>query len=239
MAALQFLSVTPPLVRRPFTPQELGRAVGFFPLAGTLLGLALTGLDRALSPRIPVNLESALLLTGWVVVTGALHIDGFVDTLDGVLGGHTTDRRMAIMHDENVGAFGLAGGVLLLVLKLAALAALPSRESALVVVPTLARWGMSMSIILFPYARAEGLGRTMKDRAGWVQLAVATVSALLIAWFGSGWLGFAAAVATLLLTCLVVRFILARIPGLTGDTYGALGETLELALLILFATGAS
>ncbi len=236
LAALQFLTLTPPIVRRSFTPQELGRAVGFFPLVGALLGGLLVGLDRLLSPALPANLTAALLLTGWVIATGALHIDGFLDSLDGLFGGYTPARRMEIMHDERVGAFGLAGGVLLMMLKLTALTAMTDRMAALLVAPTLARWGMSLSIVLFPYARAEGLGRAMKDETGWGQAALATVSALTVAGLGGGYLGWAAIGATALLTWIIARFVLARIPGLTGDVYGALGETLELTLLLLFAT---
>jgi adenosylcobinamide-GDP ribazoletransferase len=243
LTALQFLTLIPPIIRRPFTPQELGRAVGFFPLVGGLLGTLLAVLDRLMWPAIPANLSAALLLTGWVTATGALHMDGFLDSLDGLLGGYTPDRRMEIMHDERVGAFGLAGGVLLLMLKLTALAAMSNRGPALVLAPTLARWGMSLSIILFPYARATGLGRTMKDQAGWQQAAVATAIALMTvahagAWLGGGYLAGVAMALAALVTWLVARFALARIPGLTGDIYGGLGETVELVLLLFFAMAA-
>lgn len=240
LAALQFLTLTPPIVRRPFTPRELGRAVGFFPLVGALLGALLMGLDRLVSQTLPANLTAALVLTGWITATGALHIDGLLDSLDGLFGGHTPGRRLEIMHDERVGAFGLTGGVLLLILKVTALTALPDRGPALVLAPTLARWGMSLSIVHFPYARPQGLGRAMKDQARWEQAAVATstalvVTALTVTELGGGLIGWAAMAVTGLLTWIIARLVLARIPGLTGDIYGALGETLEVALLLLFA----
>jgi len=236
LAALQFLTLIPPIIRRPFTPRELGRAVGFFPLVGALLGGVLTMLDRLLSPVFPSSVAAALILTTWVIVTGALHIDGFLDSLDGLFGGYTPDRRLEIMHDERVGAFGFAGGVLLLTLKVTALTALPQRGAALLVAPTMARWGMSLSIALFPYARAEGLGRAMKDQTSWEQVVLSTAIALAVAWLSGRPLGWLALALTSLLTWLVARFVLGRIPGLTGDIYGALCETLELALLLTFAT---
>lgn len=235
LAALQFLTLVPPIVRRAFTMEELGRAVGFFPLVGVLLGGLLIGLERALSPLFPANLIAALVLAGWVIATGALHIDGFLDALDGLFGGHTPEMRMEIMHDERIGAFGFAGGVILLLLKFALLTALPGRAAALLLTPTLARWGMTLGIVLFPYARPKGLGRAMKDHAGWTQAALATVIALATAWLGGGLVGLAALALTGLLTWAVARFVLARIPGLTGDIYGALGETVELVLLLFFA----
>jgi len=235
LTALQFLTLVPPLVRRAFTPQELGRAVGFFPLVGTLLGALLLGLDRVISPSLPAHLTSALLLTTWVAATGALHIDGFLDSLDGLFGGDTPDSRLEIMRDEAVGAFGLSGGVLLLMLKLAALYALSDRTAALLVAPTIARWGISMGIFLFPYARAQGLGRAMKDETQWPQALLATISALAVAWLISGPMGWMAFGVAALLGWATSRLTLSRIPGLTGDVYGAVGELLELSILLLYA----
>lgn len=235
LTALQFLTLVPPLVRRPFNPQELGRAVGFFPLVGTLLGALLLGLDRVISPSLPTHLTSALLLTTWVVATGALHIDGFLDSLDGLFGGYTPERRLEIMHDEAVGAFGLTGGVLLLLLKLAVLSALPDRRPALLVAPTLARWGISASIFIFSYARDQGLGRVLKNETRWPQAALATLSALAVAWLASGPVGRIALGAAALLCLAATRLALSRIPGLTGDIYGAVGELLELSVLLLYA----
>jgi len=234
LTALQFLTLVPPLIRRPFTQRELGRAVGFFPLVGTLLGACLLGIDRLIAPALPTYLSSALLLTAWVVVTGALHIDGFLDTLDGLFGGYTPNRRLEIIRNEAVGAFGLTGGILLLSLKLAALNALPDRRAALLVAPTLARWGISIGVFLFPYARAHGLGRAVKDQTQWPQVGVATATALATAWLTSGPLGWLALAVAGLLCWAMTRFVLSRIPGLTGDIYGAIGETLELSILLLY-----
>lgn len=235
LTALQFMTLVPPLVRRPFTPRELGRAVGFFPLVGTLLGGLLLGVDQLIFQSLPEYLSSALLLSIWVVATGALHIDGFLDSLDGLFGGYTPDRRLEIMRDEAVGAFGLSGGVLLLVLKLTALGALPDRRAALLLAPTIARWGISMAVFLFPYARAQGLGRVMKDETQWPQAVLATTSALAVTWFISGPVGWMACGVATLLGWAIGRLALSRIPGLTGDSYGAIGEMLELSLLLFFA----
>jgi len=235
LAAFQFLTLVPPVVRRPFAPLEMGRAVGYFPLVGVLLGGLLVGLDRGLARLFPADVSAPLLLAAWVIATGALHLDGFLDACDGLFGGHTIEARLRIMRDERVGAFGLAGGVLLLLLKYAALAAAPHRAVALLLAPTLARWGMTLAVILFPYARAQGLGRAMKDHAGWVQAALATGIALATAWFAGGWLGLAALGLAGVATLGAARFVLARLPGLTGDIYGAICETVEVLVLLLFA----
>src|SRR5512137_1301144 len=160
LVALQFLTVAP-LPARLFTPLEMGRAVGYFPMVGALLGCVLALLDRGLNAVWPASVASALVLAAWVGLTGALHLDGFLDTCDGLLGGHSPEERLRIMRDERVGAFAVTGGVLLLLVKYAALAALPGRAPALILAPTLGRWGMALAIAAFPYARPEGLGRAM------------------------------------------------------------------------------
>ncbi|HEY73526.1 MAG: adenosylcobinamide-GDP ribazoletransferase [Chloroflexi bacterium] len=235
LAALQFLTLIPPVVRRPFTSVEMGRAVGYFPLTGALLGALLVGLNWGLAQVFPSGVSAGLVLASWVVVTGALHLDGFLDTCDGLFGGYTPESRMDIMRDERVGAFGLAGGVLLLLLKYAALIAIPHRTVALLLAPTLARWGMALAVVLFPYARSKGLGRVMKDHAGWQQAILATAIGLATAWFVAGWPGLAALALAGVATLIAARFVLARLPGLTGDVYGAICELVEVMILIAFS----
>jgi len=233
-AALQFLTITPPLVRRPFRPEELGKAVGYFPLVGVLLGCLLAGLDWILALVLPASVAAAVTLAAWVILTGALHLDGFLDTCDGLFGGHTPEARLRILRDERVGAFAVAGGVLLLLMKYTALAAVPSRFVALILAPTLGRWGMALAVMAFPYARAEGLGRAMKDHVGWMQAGLATGVALAVAWFAGNWLGLAAMCLAGATTWAAARFALARLPGLTGDIYGAVCEVIEVVVLLLY-----
>jgi adenosylcobinamide-GDP ribazoletransferase len=189
IAAVQFLTIVPPLVRRSFAPMELGRAVGYFPLVGLLIGGFVIGLNRLLALFLPSNVTAALVLTGWILCTGALHLDGFLDSCDGLFGGRTPEDRLRILRDERVGAFAVIGGVLLLLVKYQALTAIPYRSAALCLAPILGRWGMAVTVVAFPYARAEGLGRAMKDHAGSRQALLASAIAIAAAWFTAGWLG--------------------------------------------------
>jgi adenosylcobinamide-GDP ribazoletransferase len=237
IAALQFLTLFPPIIRRMFTPAEMGRAVGYLSLIGALLGGALGGLAWGLAYVFSPAVAAVLVLAASTVATGALHLDGFLDTCDGLLGGRTPEARLEIMRDERVGAFGLAGGVLLLLLKFTALAVCPTPAVALVLALTLSRWAIALAIVAFPYARDTGLGRSMKDHAGGRQVALATGTALVVAWLAGGWMGLASIALTGAVTWMGARFALKRLPGLTGDLYGALSELVETAVLLLFAVG--
>jgi adenosylcobinamide-GDP ribazoletransferase len=237
LAALQLLTIAPPVVRRPFTATELGRAVGFFPLVGILIGGGLAGLDYVLGTVFPPAIVTVLVLSIWVVVTGALHLDGFLDTCDGLWGGKTPEERLRIFRDERVGSYAVIGGVLLLLTKYSALGALAERGPALVLAATLGRWGMAIAVVAFPYARVEGLGRDIKDHAGWTQGFLATVTAGLAGWLAAERLGIAAMLAAGLATCLGAFFVMRRVPGLTGDIYGAVCEVVEVLVILVVVAG--
>ncbi|MDE0312155.1 MAG: adenosylcobinamide-GDP ribazoletransferase [Caldilineaceae bacterium] len=236
--AFQFLTIAPPLLRRPVAPNELGRSVTFFPLVGLAIGLLLFGLHRALSIIFPEFLAAAILLGVWTLCSGALHFDGILDTVDGLLGGRDAEDRLRIMRDARVGSFAVAAGGTVLLLKFAAIGSIGA-ASALVVAPVAGRWLTSMAVVLFSYARPAGLGRDMKDNAGWPQAAGATAIAAATIGFMAPSVGIAATGAAVVLVCIsawiLVRFTLARIPGLTGDIYGALCEVGETVCLVTLA----
>lgn len=236
--AFQFLTIVPPPVRRPITPGELGNSVTFFPLVGLVIGLLLYALHHLLAPVFPPPVAAALLLAVWVAVSGALHFDGLLDTADGLLGGHTPDDRLRILRDTRVGSFAVAAGCTLLLLKFAALQSVGT-ATALIAVPILGRWWTSIAVALFPYARAEGVGRQLNENAGWLQALGATAFALAPLAFLAPKLGFAtlgvSAITASVGAWLLIRFSLARIPGLTGDIYGALTEVGETIAIVTLA----
>lgn len=238
LTAFQFLTTFPAIIRRAFTAQELGRAVGYFPIVGLALGGVLYGLEVGLSLIFPAQVVAIFILVAWLLLTRALHFDGFLDSCDGLFGGFTPERRLEIMRDSRVGAFGVAGGGLLLLAKYAAILSLPG-PSGLLLAPVLGRWTLSMAIFAFPYAREKGLGRDMKDNVRWPQVILSTGVTLLAAWFFAGLIGLLAFALAVVVLWLGTGFILRRIPGLTGDSYGALCELTELAVLLLFTTGMS
>lgn len=238
VVAFQFLTIVPPPLRRPVTPRELGNSVTFFPLVGLTIGLLLFALRQLLAPIFPPSVAAVILLAVWIASSGALHFDGLLDTADGLLGGHSPKDRLRILGDTRVGSFAVAAGCALLLLKFAALQAVGT-ATALIVAPILGRWWTSVAVALFPYARAEGTGRQLNENAGWPQALSATAIALAPLGFLSPTLGIAAVGASVIAASfsawLLIRFSLARIPGLTGDIYGALCEVGETAAIVALA----
>ena len=229
--ALQFLSVAPPALRRQPTTAELGAAEAFFPAVGLLLGLGLVGLDWLLGWQLQPSVRDVLLVAALAVATGALHLDGVVDTFDGIVGPGDAEARLQALRDPRAGAFGVVGVVCVLLLKVAALGALPDRlrPAALILGPCLGRWAIVQATWTFPYARRDGLGRAFKDgmRGGHVLVAAATAAGAAVWLLGPAGL----ALATLVTAAVWVlgRLMVARLGGLTGDTYGGLCELAEAA----------
>jgi len=236
LAAFQFLTTFPAVIRRPFTSQELGRAVGYFPVVGLALGGVLYGLGSSLQLIFSSQIVSVIVLVAWLLLTRALHFDGFLDSCDGLFGGFTPERRLEIMRDSSVGAFGVAGGVLLLLAKYVAILSL-SDFTGLLLAPVFGRWALAMAIFAYPYAREKGMGRDMKENVRWPQVILAMIVTGLIAWILAGWVGIIAYAIAGAVLFLGAAFILRRIPGLTGDSYGALCEVVELIVLLIFTTG--
>ena len=188
-AAIGFLTILPVSPRDAASPPDaagaLARAPAWFPAVGLLLGGMLAFLDLALRVlHLPVLLASALLVAGLAALTRALHLDGFMDTCDALLGGFDRERRLEILRDPHVGAFAVVGVVCLLLVKLAALTALPagSRTGILILFPCLSRAAMLLVMESFPYARREGLGTPFVSRSSrfgpWAGLLIAGAAAV-------------------------------------------------------------
>jgi adenosylcobinamide-GDP ribazoletransferase len=129
-AALQLLTRLPPQWLWAGVPAPLVRSVWAWPLIGGLLG-ALGGLVDALARwlGLPPALAALWTLASLLLLTGALHEDGLVDAADGIFGGGDPARRLAIMRDSRIGAFGALALILSLGLRASALAALPGPGS--------------------------------------------------------------------------------------------------------------
>ena len=232
LAALRFLTV----LRIPGanSPEALARSVAWFPAVGLLLGAALVGLDALLQRAFPPVLSAALLVTALALLTGGLHLEGLADAADGLFGGHTVEDRLRIMRDPTVGSYGVIAVALVLLIKTAAIASLPEpRLPALLLFPALGRWSMAWAIVSFPYARREGLGSAF--RAGPLALSFASLTVFVAV---AGLLqvrAIAPLAAAALAAVAVTGFTLRRIPGLTGDCYGALNEVTEVVALLALA----
>ncbi|MEE8470856.1 MAG: adenosylcobinamide-GDP ribazoletransferase [Dehalococcoidia bacterium] len=234
VAALQFLTIIP--LRRAVDTEEVGRSLAYFPLVGLVIGGFLYGLDRLLGLALPLGIVNVFLVIALVIITRALHLDGFVDTCDGIAGGGSSAARLKIMRDSRIGSFGAAGVFCLLLLKYMSLSFMPDgqRMAALILMPTLARWTMSYAVFAYPYARkGQGLGVIFKEQANWLRVTIATLIALASSVALMGPEGLAVMASAWLVALALATYLNRKLGGLTGDSYGAVNEVVEVAVLLL------
>ena len=148
-------------------------------------------------------------------ISGALHLDGLIDTCDG-LAGSTPAKRLEIMTNSHIGAYGGSGAVIMLLLKYAVIVSLPPewRLEAWLLAPALGSWTMVLALFIFPYARQSGgLGRHFKQEASKRRLAIASLLTLAAAIGLAGWQGLILTVAACLITLGTGCFFNARLGG--------------------------
>jgi adenosylcobinamide-GDP ribazoletransferase len=235
--ALQFLSSLPIRLPGMPTPQESGRSLLFYPLVGLLFGLLLMGLNALLGSAPPM-LHAALLLTGWVLLSGGLHLDGLADSADAWLGGFgDRERTLSIMKDPRSGPIAVITLMLVLLLKFCALLALIENHHSLglLLAPVIGRSAMLALFLNTRYVRAGGLGQALADHLpralGRQVLLVSAVGCVLLGGVSGAIALLVAGVCFFWLRHLMLR----RLGGTTGDTAGALLELLEMAVLVVLA----
>lgn len=236
LTALKFLTVFPWPREFPTTQGEIGRSAPLFPVVGLCLGLVLVLVNRLLDPYLDPGILSALLVTLLILMTRALHMDGLGDTFDGL--GAKGDRETALkaMGDSRTGIFGLLAVVVVIVFKLRAIEVLgDGRDQALLLAPVLGRWAMVILAFGSESAR-EGMGRIMVDHVQGRHLLLATAFSLLLIIPLAGRTGLLIALSVVLLTLISSRVLHRRLGGVTGDTFGAVGELSETTALVIFAS---
>lgn len=231
-AAISFLTRLPIPQNLVFEAPDVGKSSILFPLVGALIGLFQVGALELLNPLSGANtlksvLIAILLVTVNVFVTGALHLDGLADMADGFGGGRDKENVLRIMRDHVIGTYGATALILLLTLKITAIAALIQTNATwqfLILAPSLGRWATVPLGKFLPYARKSGgLGNAVTDFVGWKELIGATAIAVCLTLFLTDWQsGLRIWAIVIVISFFNARLCLKKIGGVTGDTLSTL-----------------
>ena len=242
-AALRFLTRLPlRTARAGGDGPPLGRGVRAFPIVGALIGLA-AGLVYGLAGGLglPEIVAAVLAVGAGALVTGALHEDGLADMADGFGGGDSAERKLAIMRDSRIGAYGVIALVVVLAAKVGAIADLGAdlgttglAIAAMTAAAAASRAAMPAVMLWLAPARSDGLaadaGRPPATHV-WTGLALAAVLAVgLLTW--SGLVAFlVAGIGTAGVAWLAER----QVGGHTGDVLGGVQQISEVLFLLTLA----
>jgi len=235
LIALQFLTIIPIPFPLRCEERDLGRSMAFFPLVGVTLGALLAGADFILSPWLPRQVTDLLLITLLSVVTGALHLDGLADVCDGLAARGGRERFLTVMKDSRIGAVGVVGLILGLLLKYQALLHIPPgyRREALLFFPFVARFSQVQMTWGAKRAREDGLGSVFIGTAGIWQFIAAGLITLAGAWLLLGPPGIYCCIALSIFTWGVKGWFHRKVGGITGDIIGFTSELNEILCLLM------
>jgi adenosylcobinamide-GDP ribazoletransferase len=228
--AMQFLTRIPVPGVADFSPVDLSRSAAWFPVVGLVVGALVALVTFALGHRSHA-LAAVVGVVAWVWLTGAMHLDGLADLADALGASHRDPQRfLAVLADPHVGTFGIVSIVLVLMLKVAALALVP--VNALWGVPLILAWArlgtLAWSRWLPPLKPGHGERFSWQLSNGWVVFwAVVLLGA-------SVWVAPVLCVAPLVIGAWGV-WLKVRLGGVTGDCLGAGVEVTEVALMVLLA----
>ena len=231
--AVNMLTILPFFKIHDFFKGINGYAVMSYPLIGALLGALLWLVYTLLLPFLPDAHLHIILFVLWVLLTGALHLDGFSDTVDGLF--VPKERAEEVMKDPHAGGMGMIFSITFLIFKASSLWFLDAIY-LLPIILMLSRYNTVLAIYFFPYIRKEGMSTLAKQEFTKRQLLISTVVVLLFVTLSGSWLLLA---VSLLILLLIKRFFIKRLGGFSGDIYGFMIEVTELVLLNVLLFGVS
>lgn len=233
-SALAFLTA----VGRARAPEPA--ALRWFGPVGLLLGALVGALWWASGEVLPPLVAAGVVVAADLALTGMLHLDGLADSGDGLLAPMARQRRLEVMRQPDVGAFGVASVVVVLGLRWSALAAQPAQPLLLAGLWAGSRAAMCAAMWLLPYARSGGgLASSFLDRRPAAVGALVGAVLAVAAAATCGRVGGTALAGLVLGAGLVLALARRRLGGYTGDVLGAaglVGETVGLVLASAWST---
>lgn len=223
--AFSMLSIIPFFKIHNFYKGINGYAVMNYPLIGFILGGILFLVSQLLASHIPSFHLSIIIFALWVSITGALHLDGFSDTMDGLF--VSKERSIEVMKDPHAGGMGMIFSITFLLLKASSLVAFEAYY-LLPIILMLSRFNAVIAIYLYPYVSPNGMSTLAKEEFTKKEFIITSLYTLSITiLFSSTFL----LLFSLLTLFLLKIFFIKRYGGFTGDIYGFSIELSELILL--------
>ncbi|MCG2711871.1 MAG: adenosylcobinamide-GDP ribazoletransferase [Candidatus Omnitrophica bacterium] len=230
--ALQFLTIFPIKHSLQFESEDFKKALYFFPLIGMIIGSLLTAFWLMLG-GLPVLARTVLLVGFNILLSGALHIDAFADTCDGLYGFHSKEKALRIMRESRIGVMGAAAIVWLLISKIVFISGISQTHvfKVLFCLPVFSRWVMSFACCNTAYARKEGKAKLFIENAN--PKVILLNGVLIFGLFVFSWRLKGAMIFLLSLLCVYIykQYVQKRIEGMSGDTVGAANEISEWLIL--------
>lgn len=232
LIALQFLTTMPVRIKSQINEKDFGATLFYFPVVGLLIGLVLFAVAMFFDflPSLP---RSAVILITSIIVTGAVHLDGFADAADGLYGNKSKEKILEIMQDSRIGAMGAVGLICLLLFKFSLIAGMSKAVlgRALIIAPVISRWCMVFACYSSECARKESKAKFFIEYASKKEVISGVIFTVALCVFLLGLKGAFVFISVFVPVCLFSGYVKRKIGGITGDILGAVNEIAEAAAL--------
>ncbi len=217
--------------------KDLAGGLAFFPAVGLCLGALAAGCLIVAEHLFAPSLAALLVVAFLALATGGFHLDGLADTADGLGSSRSRQQMLAIMRDSHIGVMGVLAIVVVLAVKVTALAAAPPdrRLAAVLLMPTVGRTAILLMMRLLPYARKEGRAAVFYQRPPSTALAAALLGLAVLGPGVGGMAGGVVVVAGMLFVAGFAAYCRRMLGGATGDTLGAACEMTEALVALVMA----
>lgn len=236
---LQFLTRIPININLPCELENFKKGVSFLPVVGSIIGLIQFMTFSLLKILLPMDICAVLTVAVGVVITGAIHIDGFGDTCDGFFAFKTSDRIIEIMKDSRIGTYACIAIILDILIRVFSIKAIGELNllHGILLAPIISRTLLAFLFSIGKTAKAKGTGNFFIGNCGKKEVIIAFLICLIITLPIIGVIKGIIIIAFLIMMVLLFNmYCKSKIGGLTGDTLGAANELMEiLSLLIIIA----
>ncbi|MEZ0481969.1 adenosylcobinamide-GDP ribazoletransferase [Planococcus sp. SSTMD024] len=245
LLAFQFFSSIPVHKEIPMKKPQVTAMYSLLPVVGLVMAAVASAVIWLMQETTDIGplMIAFLLASLFWAITGGLHLDGLADTGDAYFSYQNKDKRLEIMGDPRIGAFGAMVLVFAIVGKIIVLAELIPSVSliALAAVPVVSRMGLSVLSIIAKPAKTEGLAayfqRLIDYRTLMAAMAAWSLVVLAVLFIFCGWaVALSFSVAAIIATFAYKKWCDKNFGGVTGDLLGAYAEGMELLLwgMLLF-----
>ncbi|MBF8437462.1 adenosylcobinamide-GDP ribazoletransferase [Halanaerobiaceae bacterium Z-7014] len=219
-------------------------SIKYFTFIGLILGLILAIIYRLFSLFWPPILIAPILLGFYIYLTGAIHLDGLLDSVDGLFSNRSKQEILEIMKDSLNGSFATVTAVIYLLVKFILFYKLQETNfiSTLIIFPVLSRWLVIFAIKFFPRAEKSSLGEGFDYKIANKDFLISSILPALIIliylFYDIISLGLAISliIIPVLITIYIASYTINKIDGLTGDIYGMINEIGEIIILLTILT---
>jgi adenosylcobinamide-GDP ribazoletransferase len=237
---LQFFTTIPIKQNIKSDVEDYGKGLVFAPLVGLIIGIILTGVYYGLERFFSAQVIFVFIIIAYIILTGGIHLDGLADTFDGLFSGKSKEKILEIMRDSRIGTNGVLAIVCLLLLNYKLFLSLDVQDVKVILIlfPASGRIASLIGAGASGYARETwGLGKSFIDFCGLKEIIAGSIIYMLIFYIALGVEGLIIAAVTIVFPYIILKLIIRKIQGATGDVLGALCEinqTCFLTCIVLF-----